>query len=220
VISLQLSDLEKESDKAEFQRRLFGLFYEELLMPIFEVKGYKVQKKEDGALFKPMLYKDNKCTRYAADYLLEKDKESYLVEAKCYPRYNSSPKEVAHLLKSYFDNFDFRENKPKGETEKGAKSLVYWFNPNFFDEEVYWDKDKQHKTQNRIIMWWKSGICEFKLNNGLNFQVFSIYDEITIMIKKSDDAHKKVFLDALNNYNDYSNELFNALGGENNKVKP
>ena len=208
MISLELSDLEK--DEAEFQRRLFGLFYEDLLVPIFEAKGYKAsRKKKDGTLF--MLCKDGKCTRYAADFLLEKNGEFYLAEAKSWPCCNLSPHGLAPLLKSFFE-----ENKPI----KGAKSLAGFFNKNFFDKDVYWlDESKQHnKTKNRIILWWKSGECEpFELNS-LHFQVFSIYDEITIMIKKSDNAYKKVFLDALNKYNDYSNELFNALGGKNNKV--
>jgi len=180
-----------EEEEQGFACRLFGLFYEDLLREMLQKLGYQIIEYYRGG---------RGCAKYF-DFVLKKDNEYFLAEAKCQPR----------ALGENWRNFnDDCVNKIQSDLKRKEKSNLAGIARNFFKAEAENAARSKLNIGNevnfkRMIIWWKKGMnsAAIEVNNKeYSVGIKSIFE----MLKNTHNT-----LVTLEKYKKWSEKLFKSL---------
>lgn len=204
-LGINLSD---NTEKANYLARIFAIFYEELLKPWLETKGF-------DSIGRPTIYNENGETLHKTyDYTLKSKKTGkyFIVEAKCYLAWKNftyltlTNERLKKLLEEYGnqDNFCFFCNL--GTKNKPYKKYKYKYK-NIDDETSY----PFNNSIGKILIWpklKKDDVKKIKREYGFSY-IFSIEDAINEIRHKG--AKYMIYRNRVLKYKQWTEELFKAL---------
>jgi hypothetical protein len=202
-------DLPRNDEKGNYLARIAGIFYEKLLEPWFETKGFRL-------LGRPTIYRDREGKKNTYDYALKKNGKYFIAEAKCYLAYYYN--KYRHLEVS-IDSLEAL-NEGSGDEESfsffcniGTKTRPYK-NYRFSYKDSPGDTRRPH---GKILIWAKvrKGDVE-KIKKKYKFDhVFSVEEAIRDMVKETKSGSKKgeEYSKLVLKYKKWATELFKVLNG-------
>ena len=191
------------TDKANYVSRLFGIFYERLIEPWWEFRGFSTKGR-------PSVYdKGDHYLHKTFDYTVEQNGKIYIVEAKCYIAYLDFSQMVlnASLLEDYSkDRSTFAFYLALGSAKEPYHKYRFYC-------DGYRDQDFQ--SDGKILIWTKVKDDEIenikeKYNLSYVFSVEQIFYDIFSLIDKKSRQFKK-YENYIFERKRWANELFNEL---------
>ena len=198
----RLVSLEGDKPESRFQCRLLGLFYEDLIVPILKMKGYKILagERKNGGIIRPRVYR---CGRPGQkerpklfDYLLEKGNQFFLVEAKCWPSFHPIFNDT--IRKAFRDD----------------KSKKFGINEIFFEPsiKVWYGEGKPVENVKRVLLFWRTESSETeRFKHKVTVEIWPIYDILADIKKAKNKSFIHEFLNIAEKYRTYCNNLFGIL---------
>jgi len=182
-----------EEQEQGFVCRLFGLFYEDLLGGMLNNFGYEVKGPYRGG---------RGCAEYF-DFVLKKDNEYFLAEAKCQPR---------ALGKKWYEFDKNCAEKIEQELRSKERSNLAGISKKFFSDEA--ENTARRKLNigdevnfKRMIIWWKKQIDPANAKIKVNNKEYSV--EIKSIYEMLQQTHNRREL--FTKYKEWSGKLFDLL---------
>jgi len=208
-LDIDLSNNNMNGYKANYLSRVFGIFYEDLIKHCWGTEGYIL-------LGRPSVYDKNK--RYKTyDYMVEKDRKRFIVEAKCYVAYEDF--KHIELTLELLKKWDKTSGKKFPDKDAFQFFLELGTKREPYEEYTFFYTDKDGKKSafeptGKILIWArvKKGEDEKKkIKEEYNFSdLFSVEDMMNKNKNKKNDAYYQYIL----NRKKWTDELFKKLLGE------